>query len=301
MKKFLILLSLVPFLLVSCLPARATVMLALLGDLSVGRAVHPQPASLDYLAPYLKAADLSLANLESPLSPGAGNPIPARAGYDLCAASARAALLPVWGLDLLSLANNHRFDCGPAGPTGTVQALTALGLSPVGPGPQPVYRQIHGIRLAFLAFDDILAPIDNAAAIQAIHSARLTGALVLVSVHWGLEYQSGVSARQKTLAGQFANAGAALVVGSHPHVLQPAAWIPTTRGKTLVLYSLGNALFDQPGLPDTRQSALALVTLAALGVQSMRVVPFEIDVANSRITRPDPQAAANIRLDLALP
>jgi poly-gamma-glutamate synthesis protein (capsule biosynthesis protein) len=263
--------------------------------------MHPQPDSLAYLSPYMEAADLRLANLESPLSPGSATRVPAQAGYDLCADSARAALLQGWGLDLLSLANNHRFDCGPAGPGATVQALTALGLTPVGPGPQPVYRQIHGLKLAFLSFDDILAPIDATAAVRAVQSAGLTGALVIVSVHWGLEYQSGATARQKSLAGQFAAAGAALIVGSHPHVLQPAGWIPTARGKSLVLYSLGNALFDQPGLPDTRQSALALVTLTASGVQSIRVVPFEIDVANSQLVRPSAQAAAQIRVSLGLP
>ena len=301
MKKCYILISILPLLLVSCLPARQTVTLALLGDLMVGRGVHATPASLAYLAPELKAADLSLANLESPLSPQPGDALPARAGYDLCAASARAGLFPAWGLDMLSLANNHRFDCSPSGVADTVQALAALGLTPVGPGPEPVYRQINGIKLAFLAFDDILAPINPNAALAAIQSARLGGARVVVSVHWGMEYQSGASDRQKALARQFADAGAALVVGTHPHVLQPAEWISTAQGKTLVLYSLGNALFDQAGLPATRQSALVLVTLDGLGVHSVRAVPFEIDLAHSRLLPPDPQVAARIHLTLALP
>jgi poly-gamma-glutamate capsule biosynthesis protein CapA/YwtB (metallophosphatase superfamily) len=288
-------------LLVSCQPAPSTVSLALLGDLMVGRAVHPTAASLAYLAPRLKAADLSLANLESPLAPGGAAGVPAEAGYNLCADSARVALFPAWGLDMLSLANNHRFDCGPDGTRATVQALTGLGLTPVGPGPAAVYREINGLKLAFLAFDDILAPLDNVAAVQAIQSARSSGAVVVVSVHWGMEYQSGPSERQKALATQFAEAGAALVVGTHPHVLQPAAWIATPQGKTLVLYSLGNAMFDQAGLLDTRQSALVLVTLEARGVQSTQVVPFEIDPADSRLLPPDPQVAARIRASLALP
>jgi poly-gamma-glutamate synthesis protein (capsule biosynthesis protein) len=291
-------------LLVSCRPARRTVTLALLGDLMVGRAVQPGPASLSYLTPQLKAADLSLANLESPLAPGGATGsagAPSINGYNLCADSARAALFPVWGLDLLSLANNHRFDCGADGIAATVKSLAALGITPVGPGPEPVYQEINGLKLAFLAFDDILAPIDPAAAVRAIQSARSSGAVVVISVHWGLEYQPGATDRQKALARQFADAGVALIMGTHPHVLQPANWIPTAWGKTLVLYSLGNALFDQAGLPDTRQSALVLVTLNSQGVQSARVVPFEIDPANSRLLPPDPQVAARIRLNLALP
>ena len=68
----------------------------------------------------------------------------------------------------------------------------------------------------------------------------------------------GDGVRQKELAGQFAKAGATLVVGTHPHVLQPAEWIEGSNGRMLVFYSLGNALFDQGGLDDTRQSALVL-------------------------------------------
>ena len=301
MKKLPILLSILTILLVSCLPDRRKVTLALLGDLMVGRAVHPGPASLRYLAPELKAADLSLANLESPLAQEDGQALPSRAGYNLCASSAQAGLFPLWGLDLLSLANNHRFDCGPDGTIATIKALTALGLTPVGPGSQPVYREVNGLKLAFLAFDDILAPIDPGAAVQAIQSARSSGAEVVVSVHWGMEYQPGATDRQKALARQFAEAGAALVVGAHPHVLQPAGWIPTAQGRTLVLYSLGNALFDQAGLPDTRQSALVLVTLDPHGVQSARVTPFEIDRVDSRILPPDPQVTAQVHSRLDLP
>ena len=285
MKKLFTLLSILAVLLAACQPAGRTVRLALLGDLMVGRGVHPGPDSLSYLASDLKGADLSLANLESPLAPGGATGaagLLSNAGYNLCADSARAALFPAWGLDLLSLANNHRFDCGSSGVETTAQAVTALGLTPVGPGMQPVYREINGLHLAFFAFDDISAPLDVNAATQAIRAAR-------------------ASDRQKALARQFAEAGAALIVGTHPHVLQPAGWIPTAQGKTLVLYSLGNALFDQAGLPDTRQSALVLVTLDSHGVQSTRIVPFEIDTAGSRILPPAPQVAARIRLDLALP
>jgi poly-gamma-glutamate synthesis protein (capsule biosynthesis protein) len=166
---------------------------------------------------------------------------------------------------------------------------------------KPVYREANGLQLAFLAFDDISSYLNENAAVQAIRSARLTGALVIVSVHWGAEYQGGASDRQISLAQQFAAAGAALVWGHHPHVLQPAAWVETVQGKTLVLYSLGNALFDQGGLDDTRRSVLVVVTLDADGVTSIRIVPFEIDVVNSRIVQPDAGTAEKIQVRLNLP
>lgn len=264
----------------------------------LGRGVNPQPDSLAYLTPELFKADLVLANLESPLA----DVLPAAdSTYNLCALSNRAELLSAWGIDLLSLANNHSLDCGPDGPIETRNALQSVGITSIGPGMQPIYREMNGLQLAFLAFDDESSPLDADAGVQAISTARGTGALVVVSIHWGVEYQGGASDRQKSLAGQFSQAGAALIWGHHPHVLQPAAWIATTQGKTLVLYSLGNVLFDQGGLQDTRQSALLMVTINASGIASVRADPFEIDLVESRIVQPDAKTVVKIMDRLNLP
>jgi poly-gamma-glutamate synthesis protein (capsule biosynthesis protein) len=291
-------------------PTGRPVTLALLGDLMVGRGVDPTPASLAYLAPNLKAADLSLANLESPLTSSPTSPT-AKGGYDLCASAARAALFSTWGLDMLTLANNHRFDCGDDRVGDTIRAVNGAGLVPIGPGPEPVYREVNGLKLAFVAFDDVLSPIDAAAAAPLIREARARGAVVIVPVHWGMEYQEGATDRQKYLARQFAGAGAALIVGTHPHVLQRAEWIQSPSSAagaqsgllpgTLVLYSLGNALFDQGGLADTRRSALVVVTLDKEGVKSVRVVPFALDAVGSRVLAPDGETAKIIRDQLNLP
>ncbi len=300
MKKLFILPGLFFILLVSCRPHSSTVTLAFLGDLMLGRGVQAAPDSLAYLRPELHAADLSLANLESPLT----NDPPAatmEAGYNLCAAAPAAGFLGAWGLDLLSLANNHRFDCNLEGTNETIRILTDLGLTPIGPGLEPIYLEINGLKLAFLALDDISSPLDETAAMQAIHSAHVAGTMVVVSIHWGMEFQAGPSERQKALAQQFAEAGAALIVGTHPHVLQPAEWIRTVSGKTLVLYSLGNAMFDQGGLADTRQAALVAVTLGSKGVKSARAVPFEIDAFHSLVTQPDVQMARQILNRINLP
>jgi poly-gamma-glutamate capsule biosynthesis protein CapA/YwtB (metallophosphatase superfamily) len=295
-----ILCTLLLLLVISCQPEGSTVTLALLGDLMLGRAVNPTSASLSYLIPELKTADLSLANLESPLTnyPYVKN---TGTGYNLCTSAARTELLSDWGLNLLFLANNHRLDCSPDMRFETANILAAAGIYPVGPGPEPLYREIRGLKLAFLAFDDILTPVDIGAAAHDIQSSRAKGALVVISIHWGAEYQQDASDRQKTLAQMFADAGAALVIGTHPHVLQPAKWIQTPWGMTLVLYSLGNALFDQGGLADTRQSALVMITLNSEGVQSARAAPFEIDVFRNQIIQPDAQTTRQIHTRLDLP
>ena len=265
-----------------------SVTLALLGDVMLGRGVHLSAQTFATLEPSLKSADLTLANLESPLT---NVPVQTQSPYALCASPGNVSYLAEAGFDLLSLSNNHRLDCGKEGLAETQSTLTKAELGFIGPGPEPVYRDINGIRLAFLAFD-LTAGFRIETAKEAIRSAHGSGAVVIVSIHWGTEYQSGASPEQKQIAAQLAEAGAALIWGHHPHVLQPAEWINS--GKTLALYSLGNALFDQAGLADTRQSALALVTLEASGVKTMRVIPFVINVPDSRIEEADPASAETI-------
>jgi poly-gamma-glutamate synthesis protein (capsule biosynthesis protein) len=130
------------------------------------------------------------------------------------------------------------------------------------------------------------------AAAQTVRSARTTGAVVVLSIHWGAEYQAGASTVQQQIAEHLSEAGAALIWGHHPHVLQPAEWIRD--GKTLVLYSLGNALFDQHGLADTRRSALVLVRLDSEGVEEFEAIPFVLDVNNSRIVKAEEREAETI-------
>ena len=170
--------------------------------------------------PALSRADLALANLESPLSmvlPDSNSP------FNLCAQSSKAQLLSAWGLDLLSTANNHSFDCGPEGSSETYSALQSAGITSIDPGMQPVFREINGLQLAFLAFDDISSTIDTNAAVTAIQAANQAGALVVVSVHWGAEYQGGASERQKSLAGQFAEQ----VPGSSGDTIRTYSSLPT--------------------------------------------------------------------------
>lgn len=258
-----------------------SVTLALVGDVMLGRAVHPTPETFSYLKPFLISADLALANLESPLTT---SPVQTESPYALCAPPGNVEYLVDAGFDLLALSNNHNFDCGAKGLAETQLTLTGAGLGFIGPDPEPIYRSINGIQLAFLAFD-ATTRFDTEAAAQAVRAARATGAIVVVSIHWGAEYQAGASTGQKQIAERLAEAGAALIWGHHPHVLQPAEWIHDHG--TLVFYSLGNALFDQYGLDDTRRSALILAKLDAHGVEEFSAIPFLIDVRNNRMVGAD--------------
>ena len=289
--------------------ANQKVTLALLGDISLARGVQPNTDAFSALAVQLSSADLALANLESPLDPQwtPSEQNPSTPAYNLCAPAERSELLKAWGLDLLSLANNHAFDCSPDGLTQTVAALASQNLIGIrspsidGAISSPYYRNVNGLSLAFLAFDDVTQPIDIEVAAAEVQTAKNQGALVLVSVHWGAEYQAGASPRQKEVAQALAKAGAVLIWGHHPHVLQPSEWLQTENGSTLVFYSLGNALFDQYGLADTSHSALILVTLDAQGVNEVQVAPYEIDAINSCVVPADLPTEHKILQRLNLP
>lgn len=122
-------------------------------------------------------------------------------------------------------------------------------------------------------------PLDEGKAAQAVRQARQGWAFVIVSVHRGGEYKTGPTPRQRKLAQALADARAGLIWGHHPHVLQPLDWLQGNGQPrpTLVIYCLGNALFDQTVPPDATRPALLLVTLNGGGIEDLQTLPFEID------------------------
>src|SRR5690606_10331907 len=119
---------------------------------------------------------------------------------------------------------------------------------------RPVIREVDGVRLAFLAFNAVPDPEDQpnetgwtraswdqAQAAAAIAAAHTEAEAVIVSIHWGYEYDLRPDPAQRDAAQAMLDAGAALVIGHHPHVVQGTA----TGRDGLVAYSLGNLVFDQ--------------------------------------------------------
>ena len=107
----------------------------------------------------------------------------------------------------------------------------------------------------------------------------------VVSIHREVEYQPGANGRQRVIAQALADAGVAVIWGHHPQVRQPFAWVQGYNQAlpTLVIYSLGNALFNQAPPPYTRRSAVLLVTLNNSGIRSIKAIPFEIDPLAGRV------------------
>ncbi len=266
---------------VSLPPAGGSLKLAALGDIMLGRGVATAHANgswdqaLATLAPYTENADLTFANLESPLTTA---PL-IRETYDLRAPNQAMQALLTSGIDILSLANNHIGDSGASGVADTIQSLLSVGITPIGPDQQPLITHSNNMRIAWFAFDDILQPLEEENTKQVLSHVRDRVDLVIVSIHWGYETSTVPSQRQKSLATALADGGADIILGHHPHVTQPVeqVWGEGRGRPTLVAYSLGNALFDQGAPPAVRQGILLLLELSPLGVQDVCAVTFQID------------------------
>ncbi len=272
-------------------PESTPLTLALVGDLMIGRGVSTAVKSENsgeifaMLTPWLRAADVAFGNLESPISAE----LPKSPGsYNLCASPISLGVLKAAGFDLLSTANNHRRDCLESGEESQPERQThawisSAGLRAVDDSFQPVEIRVRGKRLVFLAADDISTPVDMPGLTTAVSKARASGAVVVVSMHWGLEYQAGQTRRQSKMARELAEAGASMIVGHHSHVTQPVECLNRSGSgePTLVFYSLGNALFDQHGLPDTRRGRLAFVRIFPNGAMQTTMIPFEIESSKS--------------------
>ena len=244
-----------------------------------------------------RAQTFAFANLESPLTTAPA----VREGYDLRAPPAAVAALRAGGFDALSLANNHALDAGVAGLEETASALQAGGIEPwmdrtMAPkaGWPPAGAASGAPAYIGLAFDDSAAPLDVEAAAAAVGEAAARADVVVVSIHWGGEYQAAPSDRQEAIARALADAGALVIAGHGPHVLQRVEWV----GETLVAYSLGNFLFDQPYPDECRWGVVLRVTVEGGRVTAVEALPTVSE--RGRVRAADPRRAEAILERLGL-
>jgi poly-gamma-glutamate capsule biosynthesis protein CapA/YwtB (metallophosphatase superfamily) len=279
-------------------PTPATAQLVFVGDVMIGRSIGQRIALNGATYPFvpiqslLTQADLAFGNLESPLTTAKY----VRNGYNLVANPGSVGSLTYAGFDVVSLANNHSTDHGPAGLAETIRTLDGAGIAHVGAGATitaayAVHLQVTGpITVAFLAYDGTggsttvagdtpgTGNVGAAWVGRDIARARKAASLVVVSVHWGQEYHSLPDRRQRALAQNLARAGADVIIGHHPHVVQPLEWL-TDNGRstpTLVAYSLGNFIFDQECSAPTSEGALLSCTVGQNGLISASLVPTRI-------------------------
>ncbi len=283
------------WMLAGCAPRPKGARLVLLGDIMLGRGVAQAydgdnwEHALEALVPFTALADLTAANLESPLT---SRPRAVLAGFDLRAPPESVRALSRSGVTLVSLANNHILDGGQPGLAQTLDVLQEAGIAAIGPAGEALVRQAGGVPLAFLAFDDVSRALDVDEAASAVSRAREQGRMVVVSIHWGREYLSVPDDRQEALARALADAGASVIWGHHPHVVQSVRWVQggALPYPTLVAYSLGNLLFDQAGPPGTRRGVALGLALGSDGAHSVQAYAFVIDPSRLALRSADPAA-----------
>lgn len=255
------------------------------------------------------AADLSFANLETVLSRRAlPDPVAARRFPIVQGPPQGAQYLARSGFDVVSVANNHAFDFYAAGFLDTLRALDEAGVRAIGGGRtpeqalRPFVQTIRGVRIGMLALASgvnraphgpaAVAWVWHPASLAAIRALRPQVDVLLVSVHWGIEGVFVASDKQRQRAHALIQAGADVILGHHPHVLQSVEVFQ----QRLIVYSLGNFLFGKQPLP--RRQTVILHLRFAGGPQPIVDVRFDPVLINPQTEQPAPatgEAAAAIR------
>lgn len=233
-------------------------------DSQIEAAYNPATGKYDYtkcfqlLKPYFQSADITIGNLELTL---AGRPFK---GYpQFSAPDALAVDLKNVGVDVLVTANNHSVDRRRKGLERTIRILDSLEIRHTGTfrdslerlNEYPLIMIKNDVKLALLNYTygtngipvtkpTIVNLIDTTVIRQDLAKAREQNPdAIIVFMHWGDEYQTQPNKSQKQLASFCFDNGATLVIGSHPHVLQPMEW--DKNSNQLVAYSLGNFVSGQ--------------------------------------------------------
>jgi poly-gamma-glutamate synthesis protein (capsule biosynthesis protein) len=244
------------------------------------------------IAGIVSSADLALCHLETPLAP-AGGPY---AGYPLFSVPPQIADgLAATGFDACSVASNHTWDQGLAGVTRSVDGLAAAGIVPYGaavvghPG-NPTLIDVDGVRVGLLSYaygfneapqSDAVEVLSAKGVLADAAAARAAGAdIVIVSAHWGTEYEKEPNVQQLELApALLASPDIDLVIGHHAHVVQPFDRIDDK----WVAYGLGNMIAaHSTDFAPNEEGVLAEFTFVEDGgrwtVEQGAYLPIRVDI-----------------------
>lgn len=262
--------------------------LLFVGDILLARDVERQINThsdfsfpFQHIASTTRAADFMFGNLEGAMSDRGINQ---GSIYSFRDDPRTVEGLLFAGFDALSLANNHIFDWGREALRDTVVHLNSAGIKTVGAGGDaveanaPLLIDAKDAKVALIAFTNLypksfeatgtitgISKFDEGEILEKIRALRTTADIVVLSIHWGNEYETSASNEQKRLGRMFIDAGADIVVGHHPHVVQELeqyknGWIA---------YSLGNFIFDQNFSDETRTGDMLEVRLKNKRIESV--------------------------------
>ena len=271
--------------------------LLFVGDIMLDRGVKymvEKYGNGDYKFPFLKIADdlkkadVLIGNLEGPIS-DKGKKVGSIYSFRMDPKSIEG--LKFAGFDILSVANNHVFDYGREAMEDSFKRLREAGIDILGGGfnekeaCEPLIKEIEEIKIAFLAFTNLgstfwsaekgksgICWLEKEKMEEKIKEAKKMADIVIVSFHFGEEYFSKPTEFQALISKSAIDAGADLVIGHHPHVIQE---IENYKGK-YIAYSLGNFIFDQK-FSDQTMKGLMLKVLIRDGKIS-EVIPIEFKI-----------------------
>lgn len=231
----------------------------------------------------LRNVDMVVANLEGPItstsSKSVGSAVGGEGNYTFTFPPSTAALLYEHNIRLVNIGNNHIMNFGRWGLEETKLHLDEAGVGYFGdPDADEAGRvarlEIHGIPFSFVNWSDWPARPGTSDktdhTVAQVRNEAQGGRVVVVYTHWGEEYVPATE-RTKVLARQFIDAGAAIVIGGHPHVVQEHE---VYAGKD-IYYSLGNFIFDQYWEESVRQGLLLRIVFTRTGVSSVQEIPIE--------------------------
>jgi len=238
------------------------------------------------IAEITNSAEVTFGNLESPLSSRGtrGDQL-----YSFRGNPEAVKGLVYAGFKVLNLANNHSYDYGKKAFEQTLEVLNKNNIKVIGAGKNvtearmPAIFDLGNLKIAFLGYDlspgafpagqdhPGVAKARHAWIIQDLEKAKEAADFVIVSFHWGIEYQDFPTEYQKSLAHMAIDCGADIVVGHHPHTFQG---IEIYKGK-LIAYSLGNFVFDQRDLKNN-QSIILKVTFEDKRLLRAEIIPIEL-------------------------
>lgn len=216
------------------------------------------------IRPIIESADIAFINQETPM---AGE----KYGYDdwpyFNSPQDLAYDIVEAGFDVVNLATNHMLDAGSEGLKDTIEFWNTMPVTTIGGYlNEEDFNNIRvtktkDISIAWLSFTystngirlkngyDIVIPYEDEETIrEMVTKANEIADLVFVSMHWGSEYKFKPNQNQKNLASMMAGLGVDVIIGHHPHVLQPVEWVESPNGdghRTLCVYSLGNIAAEQ--------------------------------------------------------
>jgi len=280
--------------------------LTVAGDIIIGRTVYQQEAKFgDYTSSFTKVKDLlsgadyTIANAEWTAADGIAYPLQ---GMSFASPTKSLDGLTYAGIDAVSLANNHSMNGGVLAFEQMLASLTSRGIGYFGAGKNsaqahaPYIADIKGTKVAFLGYTAIPGnfeagpsstgnafikiapwyPFNEASIAQMeidIKTAKTKADVVIPFFHWSEEYVHTPNEQMRQVAHRAVEAGATMVVASHPHWVQGIEWYKDT----LIAYSLGNFVFDQEQTLKTKQGVVLLTEFAGNRLTKASFTPIQIE------------------------